>query len=60
MKYSTMDKKTDKTMVKQMRDIRDQVSLDIMDMTAEEQKLHLKKELALLKEKRAKRRLTQA
>ena len=38
--------------VKLMREIRDQFSLEIMDMSFEEQKLFIKKRLKELKEKR--------
>ena len=39
-------------MTERMREIRDQVSLDIIDMSLEEEKAYLRKQLKTLKNKR--------
>ncbi|MCB9034602.1 MAG: hypothetical protein H6553_12250 [Chitinophagales bacterium] len=41
-------------LVKMMRDIRDQFSLDILDMSLEEQRAYIKKQIEELKKKRIK------
>ena len=43
-----------KTMVERMREIRDQVSKDIMNMSLEEERAYLSEQLKKLKEKRDK------
>ena len=48
--------KTD--LVKKMREIRDELNLEIMDMTFEQEKEHIKNQLAELKLKRQKRELS--
>lgn len=49
MKATTIDKK--KTMVEKMREIRENLSLEIMDMTFEQEKEFIKKQLEKLKKK---------
>jgi hypothetical protein len=49
----TITNKTD--LVKKMRDIRDKFSLEIMDMTFEQEKEYIKKQLADLKLKKLSR-----
>ena len=45
-------------LVKKMREIRDKLSLEIMDMTFEQEKEHIKTQLAEMKLKRQKRALS--
>jgi len=45
-------------LVKKMREIRDELSLEIMDMTFEQEKEHIKTQLAEMKLKRQKRELS--
>jgi len=45
-------------LVKKMREIRDELSLEIMDMTFEQEKEHIKTQLAEIKLKRQKRELS--
>jgi len=46
------------SLVKKMREIRDNLSLEIMDMTFEQEKEHIKNQLAELKLNRQKRELS--
>ena len=46
------------SLVKKMREIRDNLSLEIMDMTFEQEKEHIKKQLAEMKLKKQNKQLS--
>jgi len=52
MRYLIMKKANHKSSVKVMREIRDRLSQDIMDMTYEEEKEYLKQKIKNLKTRR--------
>lgn len=55
MKYLAMKTVTKtKTMIERMREIRDQVSQDIMNMSLEEERAYLSEQIEKLKQKRDK------
>ncbi len=54
----TTTNKTD--LVKKMRDIRDKFSMEIMDMTFEQEKEYIKNQLAELKLKKTQQAITKA